>query len=610
MKKISYILTLFISGCLFLSSCDDIFDTKAESAMNAEQIYSKYELAYGTITSIYHSFGETNSYRGRVLPWYGFNTDIEWYNNSDKLGDGKADIAVYFCKTDNNQLNISNDPWSKMFEALERCNLAIAGLRKYGNTESDSRMAHLLGEALTLRAVIYTDIINCWGDVPARFEPVSAETIYIPVSNKDVIYKQLITDLQEAQKLVYWPNEAELTSTVEHINKAFVKGLLARICMQASGYSVREDGKTALSSDPELAKSVLYPIALQACKEVMESETCKLEDSFENIFINNCKDIIDAGRESMWEIPFANEPSARGRQVYTFGTKHQKTDQFGLNQGGQVGPTPHFFYDYSIKDKRRDVTCIPYRWSNSDISVQELWGVVNWSFGKYRYEWMERKIASGTDDGINKQYMRYADIILMRAELENELNGPAAAAPYLKLVRQRAFDASDWDQEVTQYISSVTGSKDAMFKAIVDERAFEFCGEMVRKADLIRWNLLKTKLDEAKTKMYSLRNTEGEYADINKKLYFKSVDFSWTRGGATNVLPGGALSIYGLNHGETEDKTGEYEGNETWISDTKLTDSKIEALYARDPDLYMYWPIFDVIVNASNGYIKNPSWYQ
>lgn len=39
---------------------------------------------------------------------------------------------------------------------------------------------------------------------------------------------------------------------------------------------------------------------------------------------------------------------------------------------------------------------------------------------------MNRYIES-TDDGINKQYMRYADIVLMRAELENELNGPASA---------------------------------------------------------------------------------------------------------------------------------------------------------------------------------------
>ena len=44
--------------------------------------------------------------------------------------------------------------------------------------------------------------------------------------------------------------------------------------------------------------------------------------------------------------------------------------------------------------------------------VQELNSIDKWYFGKLRYEWMNRYIES-TDDGINKQYMRYADIVLI-----------------------------------------------------------------------------------------------------------------------------------------------------------------------------------------------------
>lgn len=614
MKKIKYMIVSVFAG-LSMASCDDILDTNNESSLDEVQIFSRYELAYGAVTAIYHSFGETNSYRGRVLPWYGFNTDIEWYNNSDKLGDGKADIAVYYCTTDNGQLNISNsaDPWSKLYEAIERCNLAITGLRTYGNPDpvSNPNMAQLLGEALTLRAIVYIDLINCWGDVPARFEPVTSETIYLPVSDKDDLFVQLIADLREAQNLVAWPNAMDITNTVEHVNRAFVKGLLARVCLQASGYSVRRgSGNSELSSNPDLAKSVLYPIALDALKDVINSNTCKLESSFENIFINNCKDVITAGGESLWEMPFANEPSARGRQVYTFGVNHRKTDQFGLGQGGQVGPTPHFFYEYSTKDKRRDVTCVPYRWSENAQSVQELWSLNSWSFGKYRYEWMDRYISTGTDDGINKQYMRYADILLMAAEVENELNGAGNAAPYLRLVRQRAFAQEDWSTEVESYLTQVSASSSAMFEAIVDERAFEFCGEMLRKADLIRWNRLKSGMDEAKSKMYLLRDRSGKYANLNAKLYYNMVDFSWTRSGKTTVETEGALKIYGLNYGETEDKSGEYEYDTTWIGESKLENSKIEAIYARNPDTYMYWPIFDFVVNAGNGYLENASWYK
>ena len=53
-------------------------------------------------------------------------------------------------------------------------------------------------------------------------------------------------------------------------------------------------------------------------------------------------------------------------------------------------------------------------------------------------------------------------------------------------------------------MTKATASKDVFFKAIVEQRAFEFAGESLRKADLIRWNLLKVKMDEAKAKMTDL----------------------------------------------------------------------------------------------------------
>jgi hypothetical protein len=107
---------------------------------------------------------------------------------------------------------------------------------------------------------------------------------------------------------------------------------------------LRSDGNSSLSSDPELAKSVLYPIALQACKDVMaeEGKYVALKTNFEDIFIDNCRDIIKAGSESLWEIPYNNEPTARGRQVYTFGLRHETADVIVnyKQSGGQAGPTP------------------------------------------------------------------------------------------------------------------------------------------------------------------------------------------------------------------------------------------------------------------------------
>jgi starch-binding outer membrane protein, SusD/RagB family len=136
-------------------------------------------------------------------------------------------------------MNTANNAWAMFYQGIERANIAIRGLRNHGDVENNPQLAQLLGEVLTLRAVVYNDLIKGWGDVPARFEPVNAETVYLPRSDRDVIYKQLLADLEEAAELVAWPNETPMTRSTERVNKAFVKGLRARLALAAGGYGQR-----------------------------------------------------------------------------------------------------------------------------------------------------------------------------------------------------------------------------------------------------------------------------------------------------------------------------------------------------------------------------------
>lgn len=597
-----------------LTSCSDFLDQSSDSSLDGKNIFSTYEYAEGTIANIYQEFGEQN-YRARSI-WYGYNTDVEVYSGSNKA-DGKADLATYNAGTANDQMNVKTgtDLWAKMYAAIERANLAISGLRENADL-TDAKNKQLLGEALTLRALFYVDLINMWGDVPARFEGVNSSNMYAAREDRDVIYKQLIADLQEAQDLCAWPNELSETQTVERVNKAFVKGFLARVCMQAAGYAQRMDGENRLSTDPELTKEKLYPIALQACKDVMaqEGKYVALKNNFEDIFNNNgvSGDVITAGSESLFEIGYSNSP-ARGRIMYTFGIRHTGADNMtGMDKkGSDVGPVPTLYFDYDKNDTRRDVTCCPFQWEKGK---QKLQAFKSWSFGKLRYEWTNRLIPNGNDDGINKLYMRYADVVLMRAELENELNGPAAAAPYLEKIRKRAFGG-----DVSSYINKVSASKESMFNAIVEERGLEFAGELIRKADLIRWGLLKSKMDVTKAKMNAIVNlkdydTEHPYSQLSGHIYYKMVPFYWTRGDVSYTEPETKLSLYGLNYGETDlDPEGydEYTDSEgkasTWIKPNAL-DDVTDYLYVQDPDKRQYWPIFNVNLN-DNASLKNYSWY-
>lgn len=593
MKKVIY--TLFvIAGITFVSSCKKTLDAPTKSSLDESVIFSTPSLAEGAIAGVLQSFGETNSYRGRFLVFYGLNNDTEVYNTLKSVDDDKAKLSNYNCNVNNSQMNTTDNAWAKFYEGIERANLAIRGIRTYGNIESNPAMAQILGEILTLRAVIYNDLIKGWGDVPARFEPITTATAYLPRSDRDVIYKQLLADLNEAAGYLPWPGENTTTARVERVNKAFAKGLRARLALAAGGYAQRLDGTIKLSSDPELSHDKMYAIAKKECLEIINSGKLRLL-GFEEVFRKLNEETGVAGLESMWEIPFSD---GRGRVIFDLGVRHIKTDQYtGQNKGGTDGPNPIMLYEYDNDDVRRDVTVVPYEWDGGDgtkgaIQVPSSLGRLY--FGKYRYEWMKRRVTATNDDGLNWMYMRYADVVLMAAEAINDLDGPAAAAPYLKMIRDRAFPTAP--AKVTAFMATATASKSAFFDAIVNERALEFTGEMLRKSDLIRWNLLGTKLAEAKTKLQQLENRQGKYAALPSKIYYKT---------AAN---GETVEIYGLKFGDT-DAQGlalGYTSNKTWtMVTTGETVSYWNALYTKDPNLQQYWPIWQVFLDSSNGMLNN-----
>ncbi len=588
-----------------VTSCD--MDAPTQSTLDETSVFSQYSLAESEIMSIHVSFCQTNSYRGRFLPYYGLNSDLETGSGTQPSYskamsyDDKNSLWAYNTLATNGQMNTDNNAYAMFYEGIERANLAIQGIRKYGNIENNRDMAQLLGEALTLRALIYNDLIKAWGDVPARLQPNNADNVYMPRCNRDSIYKVLLADLKEAEDYCYWPNENVITKSTERVSKSFVKGLRARIALYAGGYGLRGDGYRK-SKDPELASDKMYAIAKQECIDIINKH-CNTLGSFEENFKKLCQDNVAAGGESLWEIPFA---PGRGRVVYTFGIKHQAADQYTSQaQGGANGPLPYLYYDYDKDDIRRDITCIPYEWSKELVdgkSYQQLRGINKWCFGKLRYEWMksERALSLGkNDDGVNWQYMRLADVYLMAAEAINALdNDQQTAWNYMKPVLDRALPAAKVEALKAKY----TASQEAFFNGIVEQRGFEFAGEMLRKADLVRWGIIDEKMAEAKQKLTDLSNRAGRYADLPLKLYFKN--------------EGENIVIYGLNHGDTDAEGAALEGysSKQWFVDSKtntnlLTEDYINGLYVGKPSLNCLWPIWQTFIEKSNGLLNNDGNY-
>lgn len=597
--KLSIFSMALVAG---LTSCD--MEAPTQSTLDGSSVYSVYSLAEAEVMSIHVSFGETNSYRGRFLPYYGLNTDVEVPSGSApsfaSKNDDKQNLLNYDTSESNGQMNTDNNAYAKFYEGIERANLAIEGLRQYGNVANNKNMAQLLGEALTLRAVIYADLTKAWGDVPARFTPNSNDNIYMPRCNRDSIYKVLLADLKEAEDYCYWPNQNSVTKTTERVSKSFVKALRARIALYAGGYGLRGDGYR-LSKDPELAPEKMYQIAKEECEDIINAGYNKL-GSFKENFTKLCQDNVTAGGESIWEIPFSD---GRGRVLYTWGVKHAKADQYTKQpQGGVNGPTPYLYYDFDADDARRDITCVPYQWSKELVngkSHQELRKISQWCFGKLRYEWMKRIVTSTNDDGVNFQYMRLADVYLMAAEAENQLGNTSTAWNYMEPVLARVLPAAKVNALKAKYCAS----KDAFQQGIIEQRGFEFAGEQLRKADLVRWGIIDNKMAEAKQKLTDLANRQGAYEGLPDKIYY------------TLDTDGETLKLYGLNKGEDNaDKIKELKAagweNESWFVSNGaniITEDYINGLYVEQPSTHCLWPIWKTFIDKSNGYLNNDGIY-
>ena len=154
--------------------------------------------------------------------------------------------------------------------------------------------------------------------------------------------------------------------------------------------------------------------------------------------------------------------------------------------------------------------------ANNLKNPQRLASITN---GKYRRDW-RNPILPGTAQtlGFNWVLIRFSDVLLMFAEAENELkSGPTAAATAaFEEVRTRAYGGK------TALIGQTPTTKDGFFNAIVNERLLEFGGEGIRKYDLIRWNLLATKIAETRKDLDDMRLAKGRFAYVPQYLFWRN----------------------------------------------------------------------------------------
>ncbi len=554
MKKI-YFLSAAAAGMLTLGSCSDFLDQNSASELTSENVYENVYYTGQQINKIYGQLTQDRTYSQDFAFIYNSGSDIE-------LVDGLGDNA-YTTTSERGALNYNvSTAWSKlanswtyMYNVVEQANLAIDGIRN-SSLADDSDMKEYLGEALTLRAMTYFDIIRTWGDVPMKLEPTQSDlsNAYLSKTDRDEILDTLMCDLEEAIEYLPW---ASASWTTEHVNKGYAHALLAQIALTRAGYVIRESAKngyeTASYSDatyptqrPDAStRQALYVKALEHLSTVITDGPHSLNPSFENEwYLLNQLTLDQTYYENLFEIPMLL--NVTGELGYTVGVRlNGETSEYGYsNSSGKMKMTAPFFYSFEEGDSRRDVTVAPMQISeNSGVTTEALLGnapfglyIGKWDPRKMSDEWLSQNLAATAKHmtGINVVKIRYPQVLLWYAEVMNELAGPdgsysgsagLTARQALALVHNRAFNDTGYESASSSYVASLPSDKDGFFDAIVQENAWELAGEGARKYDLIRWNMLVEKTQEMK-KTYLEAINNGSWPET---VYFNYSDAAKTK---------------------------------------------------------------------------------
>ena len=444
MKKTIILLSLLSLTFINNSCSDDYLDTKPTEQIALEDILNEYnnnEGAENFVTSIYAKYLDWNI---SSFAWIGISSITS--DDADKgssPGDSGSDKDVLDALTFSSTSPSFNDVWEGHYQAINRSNQALKYLPLLNKADASLR-SRLEGEAKFLRAFSYFILVRSYGDVPLVnkvFENTEEDrTMVFTRRSKADIYAFIESDLQAA--IATLPNKTAYTGTnIGRASKGAAHALLAKVSLYEKKWQQ----------------------VIDHCDQVVGySLTPNFQDIYKVSGENNA--------ESIFEIQGRGGPSQPGIQQYS-----QVQGARGAGGWGWGFNTP----SQSLVDAfnaagdtvRRNATIIIKPTTLYDGRVVP--STVENSY--YNYKAYSSAFTGDDDSDANIRYLRYSEVLLMKAEAMNELGQTSNAATYLNQVRTRAGLAN----------TTATTQAD-MRTAIYKERRLELAMEHDRWYDLVR----------------------------------------------------------------------------------------------------------------------------
>ncbi|SFU56301.1 Starch-binding associating with outer membrane [Pustulibacterium marinum] len=528
------IAMIWIGG---LIGCSDFLETEPKGVLSEENLVTP-ENVDGFVTATYAALGNDHYDRPFSLWPFGNVRSDDAY----KGGSGTNDIqAFHFYEISSNirsDFSELDGLWYNCYVGISRANKAINALEQLDEADYSAKQSRL-GEMYFIRGHFYFMLKILFRQVPYVTEQTPIEQ-YGEVSNTDLSDQELWEAI--ASNFEYAATHLPVSQSQQgRVNKAAAYAYLAKTRLyqayeQDDNYNIANINQEALQK------------VLDATDQVMG--TYSLEADFAYNFLPGS---YENGPESIFAIQYSdNDGTLYGRLNYgdvlsvpqgvgccDFHKPSQnlvnayKTSADGLpmfdtyndtdldyNQLNSFTVDPRLYHTVAIPG-------LPYKY-NEDYIYEENWNRSPNTYGYYAS--LKENVSPDCDcfvnidpfygNSKNRIVIRYADVLLMRAEAYIELGQAAQALPLINEVRTRAASSTTLtggytsNNAISTYQDGVncTWTEEYARQALRWERRLEFAMEGSRFFDLVRWGTAETTLNA----FYASEKTKiAYYADAN-----------------------------------------------------------------------------------------------